>query len=42
MNKVEKEFWGKGIVQPGGLWIIFSKTIAIEFAEACRKELIEI
>ena len=42
MNKVEKEFWDKGIVQPGGLWIIFLKAIAIEFVEACRRESIEI
>lgn len=42
MNKVEKEFCDKGIVQPDGSWIIFPKAIAVEFVEACRRESIGI
>lgn len=41
MNKVEKLFINKAIIQPGG-WFIFSKKDAIEFISACKKENIRI
>jgi hypothetical protein len=40
MNEIEKKFWERGISQ--GLWVVFSREVAIEFVEACRKESIEI
>jgi len=40
MNKIEKEFWGKGVSQ--GLWVVFPKDVAIEFIKACKRESIRI
>ena len=43
MNKVEITFLQDGLVkqQPGG-WFVMSKTVALNFIEACRKEGIRI
>jgi hypothetical protein len=41
MNKVKKVFVSKGIIQPGG-WFILSKSDAMDFVSACKKENIVI
>ena|SRR5688572_30544903 len=41
MNKVELQFLNRANVRPGG-WMVFSKSDAIEFIEACKKEQIPI
>lgn len=42
MNKIEKQFWDKGLVQPSGLWAIFPKSVALEFVKECKNESIKI
>lgn len=41
MNKLEKEFLDKALVQPDGL-LIFNKKDSINFVKACEKETINI
>ncbi len=41
MNKVKLQFLDRAIVRPGG-WMVFSKSDAIEFIDACQKEQIQI
>jgi hypothetical protein len=40
MNKIEKEFWEKGIFR--GTLIVFPKDIDIELIKACKRESVEI
>ena len=44
MNKVENEFIERGVVimRPSGKWFVMSKSHAMEFVEACKKESIVI
>jgi hypothetical protein len=41
MNKVEKRFISKAIIQPGG-WAIYSKRDSIDFIRACKEESIRV
>ncbi|MCP5467925.1 MAG: hypothetical protein H7A32_01485 [Deltaproteobacteria bacterium] len=41
MSKLKELFKSKGILQPGG-WFILSKKEAIELIEACNKEKVQI